>query len=77
MYCILRFSGNYLYVALLSMKASKLILGHRASKSSFLTKKKETNKIKIKKQKLFVTVRLGLFLMRVNNCSCVQIDKEI
>ena len=60
------------------MKASKLILGHRASKSSFLKKKKkETNKIKIKKQKLFVTVRLGLFLMRVNNCSCVQIDKEI
>ena len=40
-------------------------------------KRKERNKIKIKKQKLFVTVRLGLFSMRVNNCSCVQIDKEI
>ena len=46
-------------------------------KAVLLQKKKETNKIKIKKQKLFVTVRLGLFLMRVNNCNCVQIDKEI
>ena len=45
--------------------------------SSLTKKKKETNKIKIKKQKPFVTVRLGLFLMRVNNCNCVQIDKEI
>ena len=63
------------------MKASKSILGHRASnfsrKQFSYEKKKETNKIKIKKQKLFVTVRLGLFLMRVNNCNCVQIDKEI
>ena len=72
------------------MKASKLILGHGASNFSSgqftyknnnnNNKKKETKKkekIKIKKRKLFVTVRSGLFSMRVNNCSCVQIDKEI
>lgn len=64
------------------MEASKINFG--TPRVKFLTKavflrkkKKETNKIKIKKQKLFVTVRLGLFLMRVNNCSGVQIDKEI
>lgn len=63
------------------MKASKLILGHRASNFSrkqFSYEKKKRNKQnQNQKQKLFVTVRLGLFLMRVNNCSGVQIDKEI
>lgn len=63
------------------MEASKINFGTPRvkflTKAVFLRKKKRNKQNQNQKQKLFVTVRLGLFLMRVNNCSCVQIDKEI